>query len=619
MRKELEQILKTVEQYPQSFFCPKRKKRELVQLLRTQILDKLNNDLDQIETRLPNLEKSLSDKMQEIEHLSDQNGQIKQEVASLSDKNEQMEQKIAELSAHNAQITDEKTALQLKHKIIALLLNSRNQNEGLKQYFHLLHHDFLAFANEESSLVEEAAALLKLQELGKELELVSNYPDFHHKHTLAVAGGFSAGKSAFISSLFGDQAVKLPSDVKPTTAIPTYVMSGGQNRLLGVSSQGGVVDLHQIDEALHSKLSHEFINGFGFNLKSILPNLFLTTKLEFEHLCFIDTPGYNAAASGSGFTDEDVQTAKDFTQQAEAVLWLIGLDANGTISETDCEFLSEIMQEQEKPLYIVLNKADLKPLSDVEDIMETVVEYLEDYNIEFAGVSAYSARLKKELTYFKQPIMQFIKNLDKPSDKHRELLKKLYEVDLMYQKAILADIEEYQSLAKTFKTLALDLYEQDVEEETYNKVDKLRKRFETGEMEKQLKKLGVVIEKLRTAIDSVFGRPLKFERVVLNNKNYKKAVDLETVIQQSKDADIESRWYNPFIWGDDSTNKQTNKQINKKTNTNNTDTYGSKKTEATKKYNGLQMMPNGFLIAHNGRLFNPRFFQKKELARLKLK
>lgn len=533
MRKEFEQILQTVEQYPQSFFCPKRKKRELVQLLRTQILDKLNDDLDQIETRLPNLDKLLLDKTEAVEHLSDKNEQMKQEMTSLSDKNEQMKQEINELSNHNAQIISEKTELQLKHKIIAALLNSRNQNEGLKQYLHLLHHDFLAFANEEASLVEEATALLKLQELGKELELVSNYPDFHHKHTLAVAGGFSAGKSALISSLFGDQSVKLPSDVKPTTAIPTYVMSGVQNRLLGVSSQGGVVDLHQIDEELHQKLSHEFINGFGFNLKSILPNLFLTTKLEFEHLCFIDTPGYNAAASGGGFTDEDVQTAKDFTQQAEAVLWLIGLDANGTISETDCEFLSEIMQEQEKPLYIVLNKADLKPLSDVKEIMEKVVEYLEDYNIEFAGVSAYSARLKKELTYFKQPIMQFIKNLDKPSNKHRELLKKLYEVDLMYQKAIWADIEEYKTFAKTFKTLALDLYEQDVDEETYNRVDKLRKRFETKELEQQLKNLGVVIEKLRAAVDSVFGKSLDFERVVLNSETYKKAVDLNAVIDQA--------------------------------------------------------------------------------------
>lgn len=521
MRKEFEQILQTVEQHPQPFFFPKRKKRELVQLLRTQILDKLNDDLDQIETRLPNLKKLLS-------HLSEKNGEMKQEIKDLSNK---------------------KTKLELKHKIIASLLNSRNQNEGLKQYFYVLHHDFLAFANEEASLVEEAAALLKLQELGKELELVSNYPDFHHKRTLAVAGGFSAGKSAFISSLFGNQEVKLPSDVKPTTAIPTYVMSGLQNRLLGVSSQGGVVDLHQIDSELHSKLSHEFINGFGFNLKSILTNLFLTTDLAFKHLCFIDTPGYNAAASSGGFTDEDVQTAKDFTQQAEAVLWLIGLDANGTISETDCEFLSEIMQEQDKPLYIVLNKADVKPFSDLEKIMEKVVEYLDDYNIEFAGVSAYSARLKKEIIYFKQPIMQFIQNLDKPSDKHRELLKKLYEVDLMYQKAILADIEEYQSLAKIFKTLALDLYEQDVDEETYEKVDRLRKRFETKKMEQQFKNLGVVIEKLRVAVDSVFGKSLDFERIVLKMKTYKEAVDLETIIQQSETQNTVSKWYDPFTWG----------------------------------------------------------------------
>lgn len=537
MRKELEQILQTIEQQPGSFFWFNRKKQELKQLLKTQILEQLSNDLDRIDSYLPKLEQLLDDKIQEIGILSNDNKQMKQEISLLN--------------AQNRQEIAEKEELQLKHKIIAALLNSRNQNEGVKQYYHLLHNDFLNFANEESSLSEEATALLKLQELGKELELVGNYPDFHHKHTLAVAGGFSSGKSALISSLFGDQSVKLPSDMKPTTAIPTYVMKDEQEqtRLLGVSSHGGVVELHRIDEALHSKLSHEFINAFGFNLKSILPNLFLTTDLEFEHLCFIDTPGYNAAASDEGFTDEDIQTAKDFTKQAEAVLWLIGLDANGTISETDCEFLSEIMEEKDKPLYIVLNKADLKPLSDVEQIIENVIEYLEDYNIKFAGISAYSARLKKELAYRKQPIMQFIKNLDKPSDKHRELLYKLYEVDLMYQKAILTDIEEYKMLGKTFKNLAFDLFEQDVEENTYSQIDDLRKRFKTKNMELQFRNLGVVIEKLRTAIDNVFCKQLDFERVVLNNKTYKNAVDLKSAIENAKQQ-AQGKWYDPSIWGD---------------------------------------------------------------------
>lgn len=514
--KELQEIIRTVESHSDYFFFTKHKKERLFKALHTE-LSSLQQYLTQIEQRLPNIETLLSDKIQHIH----------------------------QLSTEKDQLMIEQQHLQLQQNIIASLLNSRNQNEGVKQYFHLLHNDFLAFANDESSLKEEASALLKLQELGKELELVGNYPDFHHKRTLAVAGGFSAGKSRLISSLFGDSSVKLPSDVKPTTAIPTYVMHAEQTRLLGVSSQGGVVDLHQLDSDLHHQLSHEFINSFGFNLKTILPNLFLTTPMEYEHLCFIDTPGYNAAGSSGGYTDQDVQTAKDFTHQAEAVLWLIGLDANGTISDTDCDFLSEIMADEEKPLYIVLNKAELKPLSDVEDIIKQVVETLEDRDIEFAGVSAYSALLKKEISYHKQPIMQFIKQLDQPSDKHRELLTKLYEVDLMYQKAIWAEISEYRELARTFKNVALDLYEQDVDEYTYEKVDNLRKRFDTHTLKQQLKQLGVVMGKLRAAVDSVFARSIAFERVELSGRNYKKEVDLKNSIIES-----EYKWYDPFTWGD---------------------------------------------------------------------
>ncbi|GAA8533923.1 hypothetical protein KYTH09_12270 [Helicobacter pylori] len=160
----------------------------------------------------------------------------------------------------------EKNVVELKERydLIARILNAKMKNEGLEEYQQILDNEFLEFASGVDSLKEKEIALLTLQEIKKELQLVAGYPSLFQKTMVAVGGGFSAGKSTFLNSLLGLK-LKLPEDMLSTAAIPTYCFKGKKEVLMGFSQNAGMVELP------HLTFDHNFLDSLGFNLKEIMP------------------------------------------------------------------------------------------------------------------------------------------------------------------------------------------------------------------------------------------------------------------------------------------------------------------------------------------------------------
>ena len=397
--------------------------------------------------------------------------------------------------------------LLLKDRLITKLLSSIPLKNELEEFKHNLNKDFYKFANHEETLANEAEAILKLQSIEKELELITIYPNLYQKSVIAIGGGFSSGKSSFINSLIIDKKVKLPEGINPTTAIPTYVMHKKDNEFIACNHNGGIVDLLQLDEKFHEKLSHDFIKSFGFNLKHIMPFMIIGTDLEkYEHLCFIDTPGYNPASSSGSYSYEDMSTSKEFIENAQALLWVVGLDSNGTISKSDLEFLNKL-ELKDKRLFIVLNKADVKTEFDIKDILSDVDNILDSHFIDYIGISAYSSLNKKEVDYIHKSLLDFLDEINKASSIHNNLIKKLYEVDGMYRESILKDIVNKETISTTLKSLSLDLLQEgldDFSKPFYRRLDKLKDLFNTDEQEENLNQLDIEIDKLKKAIDKVF-------------------------------------------------------------------------------------------------------------------
>lgn len=358
-------------------------------------------------------------------------------------------------------LDDKNTKLQF----IGNTLNASSiDNEIFGKFVSLVENDYAAFANS-VSLKEEVEAYTKLLALQKELARLLSLKAIANKSTIAVGGGFSAGKSQFVSSFFGDNTIALPIGVTPVTAIASYIVHGDRHIIKGYTYQNGVIDV-PLD--LYANLSHDFIKELGFNLKNILPMMVMETPIPaYQHICFIDTPGYNP--SDSGFSGKDKDTASEYLANANALIWLISAQ-DGTFPASDLEFLDSLDLEGKK-LYILLNKADLKPQSELESILDHIQEVLDDNYMEYEGISAYDSRNKKELAHRKLSLHDFLHSVDKDIASRDQLKNELNGVFAMYENALEADKQRAKQIRSVITSLELDILESGVDVDEGKKAD----------------------------------------------------------------------------------------------------------------------------------------------------
>ncbi|WQW43362.1 dynamin-like GTPase family protein [Helicobacter pylori] len=401
--------------------------------------------------------------------------------------------------------------LKERYDLIARILNAKMENEGLEEYQSILDNEFLDFASGVDSLKEKEIALLTLQEIKKELQLVASYPSLFQKTMVAVGGGFSTGKSTFLNNLLGLK-LKLPEDMNPTTAIPTYCLKGKREVLMGFSQNGGMVELP------HLKFDHQFLESLGFNLKEIMPFMLLSApSVPFEFLCFIDTPGYNPAKQG--YTGGDKEASKESLKHAQNILWFISCES-GEIHKNDLDYLQELYEEG-KQVFIVLSRADRRTKSQLEEVAIKIRETLKDHGIEFLGIGAYSSTRYLEIKEFSEKshvfdsLEEFLMKLNQRSEKQNEILGYLYEVHSMYEKAINQDANKFKRYQRELRSVGLDLMQKgfdDFNDATFNKIHSLKKEFSEQEESKResLAQLNEVINSFKESIDKVFDRVSAF-------------------------------------------------------------------------------------------------------------
>ncbi len=401
--------------------------------------------------------------------------------------------------------------LKERYDLIAHILNAKMENEGLEEYQSILDNEFLEFASGVDSLKEKEIALLMLQEIQKELQLVASYPSLFQKTIVAVGGGFSTGKSTFLNNLLGLK-LKLPEDIDPTTAIPTYCLKGKREVLMGFSQNGGMVELPNL------AFDHQFLKSLGFNLKEIMPFMLLSApRAPFESLCFIDTPGYNPG--NQGYTGGDKEASKESLKHAKHILWLISCERGG-IESDDLEFLQELYEEG-KQVFIVLSRADRRTKSQLEEVAIKIRETLKDHGIEFLGIGAYSSTRYQEYKEFSEKskvfnsLEKFLKKLNKRSEKQNEILSVLYDVCLAYEKAIEQDANQFKRYQKALHSVKLDLMQKgfdDFSDKIFRRIEILEKEFAEQERSKEesLARLNEVIGLFKDSVDKVFDRVSAF-------------------------------------------------------------------------------------------------------------
>jgi len=315
----------------------------------------------------------------------------------------------------------------------------------------LYYNNYRELCREEPQ-INNIVPLEQLNEILDEMIRIVNSPGFYTCQKGAIGGGFSSGKSSFVNGFMQTNDVRLAIGIRPVTAIPSYVMTGEKSSIKGVSPQQGLFDL---PESLYHGIDHSLVESMPF-IKKVISYINVTTPLDselFKHISLIDTPGYNPAKVG--LKADDLEIAKKSLQNADFLIWLIGLDSNGTISEQDLDFIEKLDFGSTKPLYIVANKAELKTQSQLNDILDSIQEALDLNALSAEGISAYSSKLKKEYTYKNCSIFDFLKKQNTlNSTFNEEWIAKIESAFSQYISNIVSECKNAESYyAKIHRTL----------------------------------------------------------------------------------------------------------------------------------------------------------------------
>lgn len=217
------------------------------------------------------------------------------------------------------------------------------------------------------------------------------------KNIVALGGGFSSGKSSFLNALMGKSV--LPSDIDPSTSVPTYIVKGEKHEVMGINVFDTKVQMQPRDI---KKIAH----GFGeveddddekvtdaVTLGHVLENIFFSTPLhKYENIAFLDTPGYSKPDSEKYSAKTDEQISRGQLNSSNYILWFVQADA-GTITEEDIKFIKTLRDGI--PMLVILNKADKKNLADLKEIIAKIKSTLDVKGVRYVDVFAFTSKIEQ--------------------------------------------------------------------------------------------------------------------------------------------------------------------------------------------------------------------------------
>lgn len=256
------------------------------------------------------------------------------------------------------------------------------------------------------------------------------------KTTIAFVGEFSAGKTSIVNRILSQDnpnIPKLPVSTKATTAIPTYIAGGNAVSYSFISGDG---QRKVILENTFKKVSKEILDQVK-GVSSLIKYFVMTYQNKnLNGISILDTPGFSSNDS------EDRERTIDVINECDALFWVFDVNA-GTINRSS---ISVIKEKLNKPLYIVINKVDTKPESEIRKVEQLIKTTLAEAGLQVEQFIRFSSKSPLE------NIMAPIRNV--PRSESREAFVADIHNDLngfldVFDEAIKTSTQEINEKIKT--------------------------------------------------------------------------------------------------------------------------------------------------------------------------
>ncbi len=202
------------------------------------------------------------------------------------------------------------------------------------------------------------------------------------KTTIAFVGEFSAGKTSIVNRILSQDnpnIPQLPVSAKATTAIPTYIAGGSSVSYSFISGDGKRKTILEDTFKMVSKDILDQVKG----VSSLIKYFVMTYKNpNLNGLSILDTPGFNSNDS------EDKERTIEVINECDALFWVFDVNA-GTVNRSSIAIIKEKLN---KPLYVVINKVDTKPDSEVQKVEDLIKKTLKDAGLQVQQFIKFSSK-----------------------------------------------------------------------------------------------------------------------------------------------------------------------------------------------------------------------------------
>ena len=257
------------------------------------------------------------------------------------------------------------------------------------------------------------------------------------KTTIAFVGEFSAGKTSIVNRILSqdDKTIPLlPVSTKATTAIPTYIAGGLSTAYHFVTPDNVEKDL---SESTFKKVSKEVLDQVK-GVSSLIKYFVMTYKNpNLKGLSILDTPGFNSNDS------EDKERTIEVINECDALFWVFDVNA-GTVNRSS---ISLIKEKLNKPLYVVINKVDTKPKSEVDKVEALISKTLKNAGLKVEKYIRFSAKAPL------QDIMAPIKSVGSTSESDtfvNDVQNDLEDLSKKYESTVKDASREYNGHTKAY-------------------------------------------------------------------------------------------------------------------------------------------------------------------------
>ena len=203
------------------------------------------------------------------------------------------------------------------------------------------------------------------------------------KTTIAFVGEFSAGKTSIVNRILSqdDPSVpQLPVSAKATTAVATYIAGGAVVSYQFVTPDDKLKTISR--KTFTEKVSKEILDQVK-GVSSLIQYFVMTYKNpNLNGLSILDTPGFNSNDKN------DAQRTMEVINECDALFWVFDVNA-GTINRSS---LSVIKEHLNKPLYVVINKVDTKPDSEIKKVEDLIKKTLTNEGIDVHQYIRFSSK-----------------------------------------------------------------------------------------------------------------------------------------------------------------------------------------------------------------------------------